>query len=360
MNASKNIFSHNEEQDNKEMAKQQKKRPTRHCNGWWHEGESKLLEATRGVHLKIKKSKMVCLRSLFAAIVAVHVGALQNGMIMTPPMGWSSWNKFHCGINENLIRNITDAIVSSKLAAAGYDHINLDGLLGCVVLGLIPARHLPMGFTYSNLIFCYTDCWMDRERTANGDLQGDKKNFASGMKALGDYIHSKKLLFGLYLDPGTKTCQGRPGSFRHEVADAAYLARVGADYLKHDACYSTGSQQLFVYFTMRDALNRTGRPIGYSVCPDDARCNDPSKVMWDASSVANVNMCRGDGICHDIGLDGRPREVTERVLARRGSDSKNLDPMDIVPTWHSWLCMLDVQVGHMPSHACFIIRLATD
>ena len=118
--------------------------------------ESKLLEATPGVYLKIKKSKMVflpSLRSLLAAIVAVHVGALQNGMIMTPPMGWSSWNKFHCGINENLIRNITDAIVSSKLAAAGYDHINLDGLLGCIVLGLFATRHLPMGFAASNLIF---------------------------------------------------------------------------------------------------------------------------------------------------------------------------------------------------------------
>ena len=94
---------------------------------------------------------MVCPRSLaiFAAVVVVHVGALENGMIMTPPMGWSSWNKFHCGINENLIRNITDAIVSSKLAAAGYNHINLDGLLGSILPGLFPARDSPVHFTDS-------------------------------------------------------------------------------------------------------------------------------------------------------------------------------------------------------------------
>ena len=49
---------------------------------------------------------------------------------------------------------------------------------------------------------------------------------------------------------------------------------------------------------MRDALNKTGRPIGYSICPDASRCNDPSFVMWDASSVANVVMCRGDQICN--------------------------------------------------------------
>jgi alpha-galactosidase len=32
------------------------------------------------------------------------------------------------------------------------------------------------------------------------------------MSALADYIHSKKLLFGLYSDAGYRTCAGRPGS----------------------------------------------------------------------------------------------------------------------------------------------------
>ena len=257
----------------------------------------------------------------FSLIFACLIGAsaLDNGVIETPPLGWSSWNKFHCGIDEQLIRDIADAVNSSGLSAAGYDHINLD------------------------------DCWMDSQRTATGDLQGDREHFPTGMKALGEYIHDKGLKYGLYLDPGTMTCQRRPGSFRHEVADANYLARVGADYLKHDACYSTDEQQLFVYFSMRDALNKTGRRIGYSICPNDARCNDPGTVMWDASSVANVNMCRGDRICRDVGLDGRPPEVMNGVLRRRGSQrlasgSNSQTPHDIVPTWHSWLCMLDVQV----------------
>lgn len=29
---------------------------------------------------------------------------------------------------------------------------------------------------------------------------------------------------------------------------------------------------------MRDALNATGRRIGYSICPNAARCNDPTMV----------------------------------------------------------------------------------
>lgn len=37
----------------------------------------------------------------------------------TPPMGWSSWNKFGGNINENSIREIADAMVSSGLADCG-------------------------------------------------------------------------------------------------------------------------------------------------------------------------------------------------------------------------------------------------
>ena len=32
-----------------------------------------------------------------------------------PPMGWSSWNKFHCSISEELIRNVSDQMVGHKL-----------------------------------------------------------------------------------------------------------------------------------------------------------------------------------------------------------------------------------------------------
>eukprot|EP01062_Namystynia_karyoxenos_P041934 TRINITY_DN305_c0_g1_i1.p1 TRINITY_DN305_c0_g1~~TRINITY_DN305_c0_g1_i1.p1 ORF type:complete len:433 (+),score=144.28 TRINITY_DN305_c0_g1_i1:68-1300(+) len=241
------------------------------------------------------------MRPRAALLVAGAAGALclDNGMLATPPMGWSSWNKYACGINETLIRSVADAMASSGLRAAGYDHVNLD------------------------------DCWMAAERAADGSLLADSR-FPSGMKALGDYLHSKGFKYGLYLDPGTLTCQRRAGTLGHEQQDADYLASVGCDYLKYDSCYDSAADQLSSYFRFRDALNATGRRIGYSICPDRARCNDPRVVMWDASSVANVNMCRGDQICKDYGLPDRPRELFSKVG-------------DIKPTWHSWLCMLDVQ-----------------
>jgi len=45
------------------------------------------------------------------------------------------------------------------------------------------------------------------------------------MAALGDYIHSKGLKFGLYSDAGYKTCEGRPGSLGYEEIDAATYAK---------------------------------------------------------------------------------------------------------------------------------------
>ncbi len=116
-------------------------------------------------------------------------------------MGWNSWNKFACNINE--------------------------------VLGKIVA---------------------------------DAKAFPSGIKALADYVHSKKLKFGIYSDAGSHTCQKRPGSIYFEKIDAKTYAEWGVDYLKYDNCFNLGLPALFRYPRMRDALNETGHPIFYSIC----------------------------------------------------------------------------------------------
>jgi alpha-galactosidase len=45
------------------------------------------------------------------------------------------------------------------------------------------------------------DCWQS-SRDAQGTIQPDPTKFPSGIPALADYVHSKKLKFGLY--SGTK------------------------------------------------------------------------------------------------------------------------------------------------------------
>jgi len=49
-----------------------------------------------------------------------------EGLALTPPMGWNSWNKFACNVNEKLIRQTADAMVATGMKDAGYTYINID------------------------------------------------------------------------------------------------------------------------------------------------------------------------------------------------------------------------------------------
>jgi alpha-galactosidase len=150
-------------------------------------------------------------------------------------MGWNSWNKFQCNVDENLIRQTADAMVSSGMKDAGYQYVVID------------------------------DCWQVA-RDKDGNIVADPAHFPSGIKALADYVHAKGLKFGIYSDAGTKTCAGRPGSRGHEFQDARQYAAWGVDYLKYDWC-NVGTQDAHAsYATMREALDASGRDIVFSMC----------------------------------------------------------------------------------------------
>ncbi|WP_294962852.1 glycoside hydrolase family 27 protein [uncultured Flavobacterium sp.] len=159
-----------------------------------------------------------------------------EGLAMTPPMGWNSWNTFATNIDEKLVKETADIMVASGLAAAGYNYIVLD------------------------------DGWMTHERDANGDLVPDPQKFPSGMKALIDYVHSKGLKFGLYNCAGTKTCAGYPGTRGYEYQDARFYAKLRIDFLKYDWCNTEGITAKEAYATMSNALKTAGRPIVFSLC----------------------------------------------------------------------------------------------
>lgn len=57
---------------------------------------------------------------------APEAGALPNGLALTPPMGWNSWNKFGCNVTEQKVESVADYLVSSGLAAAGYTYVDID------------------------------------------------------------------------------------------------------------------------------------------------------------------------------------------------------------------------------------------
>ena len=72
--------------------------------------------------------------SLFSA-----VSALNNGLALTPQMGWNTWNHFGCGISEDTILGAAKTLVSSNLTGLGY---NCECSLQEIVAGMRLSRTL--------------------------------------------------------------------------------------------------------------------------------------------------------------------------------------------------------------------------
>jgi alpha-galactosidase len=252
----------------------------------------------RVVHIVLKKGVTAMLQRLFVArlwlvmvmlVIAPAVGrSLDNGLAKTPPMGWNSWNKFACkGLNEKVVRETADAIASNGMKDAGYEFVILD------------------------------DCWQTG-RDANGNIVPDAERFPSGMKALGDYIHSKGLKFGIYTDAGMLTCAKRPGSIGHEYQDAKQYANWGVDYLKEDWCSTLpGQNSESSYTVMRDALAASGRPIVFSIC----EWGSTKPWLW-AGPIGNLWRSTGDiQDCWDCKKDWGGNGVTQIIDQMSGLET---------------------------------------
>ncbi|XP_026318115.1 alpha-N-acetylgalactosaminidase isoform X2 [Hyposmocoma kahamanoa] len=188
-----------------------------------------------------------CVRVWTAWVVLCFLGqisGLDNGLALTPPMGWLAWERFRCNtdckndpdncISDRLFRTMTDLLVSEGYASAGYEYINVD------------------------------DCWPERERDHRGKLVPDRERFPYGMKSLSDYVHSKGLKFGIYEDYGNFTCAGYPGVVGHLAGDAATFAQWGVDYVKLDGCYALPGDMDYGYPEFGRQLNLTGKQMVYS------------------------------------------------------------------------------------------------
>lgn len=62
--------------------------------------------------------------SFFLLITFTH--AIMNGVGLTPPMGWNSWNHYGCNISEQLILSVAKQLKNSGLAQKGYKYVNID------------------------------------------------------------------------------------------------------------------------------------------------------------------------------------------------------------------------------------------
>lgn len=159
-------------------------------------------------------------------------------LVLTPPMGWNSWNTFGKNLTEDLIIETAEAMIENGMRDLGYTYINID------------------------------DFWQLAERGKDGHIQIDKERFPNGIKHVADYLHERGFKLGIYSDAADRTCGGVCGSYRYEETDAKDFAEWGVDLLKYDYCNAPQdkSEAIQRYTVMGKALRNTNRSIVYSIC----------------------------------------------------------------------------------------------
>ncbi|MBE7187907.1 glycoside hydrolase family 27 protein, partial [Jatrophihabitans endophyticus] len=216
--------------------------------------------------LRAAAAAVITLAALVPAALATAqpAAAENNGLALTPPMGFNDWNAFKCNVSAQLIEQTADFMVSSGMKKDGYKYVNID------------------------------DCWLAGQRASDGSLVADPTKFPNGIKAVADYVHARGLKLGIYEDAGTSTCAGYPGSLGHEQQDADTFASWGVDYLKYDQCnipfanYPGMTHQQIdtqLYTTMSNALKNSGRKIVFSMC--NGTDSEAHPWLWGAK-VSNL------------------------------------------------------------------------
>ncbi|KAI2464131.1 carbohydrate-binding module family 35 protein [Annulohypoxylon bovei var. microspora] len=166
-----------------------------------------------------------------------------------PPMGWNSYNHYGCNPSETIMKTNAQGLVDLGLADLGYQYVT-------------------------------TDCgWMAANRDSENRLQWNPTLFPAGGKALGDYIHSLGLKFGLYSGAGYYQCGSTnlPASLGYEEIDAQTFANWTGDSLKYDNCYSSSTTVEADYSSpastsparhekMAAVLEDVDRDIAYFIC----------------------------------------------------------------------------------------------
>lgn len=210
------------------------------------------------VTLKAKNSLGSCTRKLI-----IRIG---DELLLTPPMGWSSWNTFGRHLTEELVLQTADAMIANGMRDLGYSYINID------------------------------DFWQLPERGTDGHIQIDKEKFPHGIKYVADYLHERGLKLGIYSDAADKTCGGVCGSYGYEEVDAKDFAAWGVDLLKYDYCNAPVDrvEAMERYEKMGKALRSTGRSIVYSICEWGQR--EP----WKWAKKAGGHMWRISGDIGDV------------------------------------------------------------
>lgn len=222
----------------------------------------------------------VCKMKKLMAATKVHVNGadrFNNGVALTPPMGWASWNLFRHNINEDIIKQIAKAMKDAHLDELGYQYINVD------------------------------DCWMSSVRDENGRLQGDLSTFPSGIKSLVEAVNSYGLKMGIYTSNGTLTCEDLPSSLYHERIDAETFAEWGVEYFKYDFCHNEAIPTLAPEIE-KIMIAKKGEAEFITLLAEDAELRGDAIILHDerltltGKYISGLSYGSGSAIFYDIDI----------------------------------------------------------
>lgn len=168
-------------------------------------------------------------------------------LLLTPPMGWNSWNVFGAGINQEKVIGAADAMIKFGLNNYGYTYINID------------------------------DGWQGSRGGKYNAIMPNEK--FPDMKGMIDYIHSLGLKVGIYSSPWVWTYasytggaadtkdgqifkkEKRYGEFNFHEEDVKQWVEWGFDYLKYD----WNPNDIEHTTLMSETLKKSGRDIAFSI-----------------------------------------------------------------------------------------------
>lgn len=186
-----------------------------------------------------------------AAVVAAGMqlaSGMNNGLAITPPMGWRSWNCFHGDVTDGMIRSIVDVITAKSrivngammsLKDLGYVHVGVDdGWQAC-------------GEGYNSSFHAY-----------DGTPVVNNSKFPS-LKGLVEYGHAKSVKMGWYdnncicMDSYT-LAKDPEWAERSFAGDVQLLLDAGFDSIKIDNC---GDDQAVGFSSRIKHINESGKAI---------------------------------------------------------------------------------------------------
>lgn len=254
------------------------------------------IAATAGITYAVKSNiidpSAVTARTINAAKVTTKSNnSYDNGVALTPPMGWSSWNTFRNKISEELILEIANAMSKSGLAEAGYKYVNLD------------------------------DCWQSSQRDDNDRLVADFEAFPRGIKPLVDDINKMGLKIGIYSSNGTHTCEDLPASLGYEAIDAATFAEWGIEYFKYDFCHSKPIPTSAPYINKLIVSTADGKEIA-SLSANEAELEGHARLATDSKHpeeyIVGISSNIGSALFSNINAEEDGNYILTLGIRKRG------------------------------------------